>query len=50
MLLPFATYPEWVRAVEAFFERRRLGPDEVAAIFAGNALRANPLLASWRKQ
>ena len=50
MLLPFATYSDWVRAVEAFFERRRLAPDEVAAVFAGNALRANPLLASWRKQ
>ncbi len=45
MLLRFATYREWVAAVESFLARRALPPDEVAAIFAGNARRANPLLA-----
>jgi L-fuconolactonase len=45
MLLRFATYRDWVAAVESFLARRALPPDEVAAIFAGNARRANPLLA-----
>jgi L-fuconolactonase len=44
MLLRFATYREWVDAVEEFFARRRLHADETAAIFGGNALRANPLM------
>ena len=50
MLLRFATYADWVHAVEAFVARRNLAPDEADALFAGNALRANPLLASWRTQ
>jgi L-fuconolactonase len=45
MLLRFATYRDWVEAVEAFVDRERLGSDERAAIFAGNAQRANPRLA-----
>jgi len=50
MLLRFATYTDWVRAVEDFVARRGLPRDDVDAIFAGNALRANPPLASWRMQ
>jgi len=46
MLLRFATYGEWVRAVEAFFAERRLSEAQQAAILAGNALRANPRIAS----
>lgn len=44
MLLRFATYREWVAAVEAFLARRTLGADDVKAVFSGNARRANPLL------
>jgi L-fuconolactonase len=44
MLLRFATYREWVAAVEQFLAAQRLSEDDVAAIFSGNALRANPLL------
>ncbi len=46
MLLRFATYTEWVRAVEEFLAQREVAPADVAAIFAGNALRANPRLRS----
>ncbi len=45
MLLRFATYREWVAAVEAFLARRGVGADDVQAIFSGNARRAHPLLA-----
>lgn len=48
MLLRFATYAEWVRAVEDFVARRGLARDDADALFAGNALRANPRLAYWR--
>jgi len=44
MLTRFATYGEWVEAVERELARRRLSPAEVEAIFAGNAGRANPRL------
>lgn len=44
MLLRFATYRDWVAAVEAFLARRRLPAADVEAIFSGNARRANPLL------
>lgn len=42
MLMRFATYGAWVRAVESFLDAKRLSAVERAAIFAGNALRANP--------
>ena len=48
MLLRFATYREWVSAVEDFFARRRLRADEIADIFGANALRANPLIQIGR--
>ena len=44
MLLRFATYRDWVAAVEHFLAAQGLSEDDVAAIFSGNALRANPLL------
>ena len=44
MLSRFASYAEWVRFVEAFLAERRLSESEQAAVFAGNALRANPRL------
>jgi L-fuconolactonase len=44
MLLRFATYIEWVRAVEDFLTAHRLAAGDVDAIFSGNALRANPRL------
>ena len=44
MLTRFARYGDWVRAVEAFGERRALSSRERDAIFGGNALRANPRL------
>jgi L-fuconolactonase len=44
MLLRFATYGEWVHAVEAFITSRRLPATEIDAIFSGNAMRANPRL------
>ena len=44
MLLRFATYRDWVAAAEQFLAAQRLSDDDVAAIFSGNALRANPLL------
>ena len=44
MLTRFATYGEWVRAVETELAARRLSAAEVEAIFAGNVQRANPRL------
>ena len=44
MLTRFATYREWVEAVERELARRRLTAAEVDAVFAGNAARANPRL------
>jgi L-fuconolactonase len=44
MLLRFATYEEWVRAVERELAARRLSTAEVDAIFGGNVRRANPRL------
>lgn len=44
MLLRFATYSEWVGAVEDFVAAKKLQASDVAAIFAGNATRANPRL------
>jgi len=44
MMLRFATYREWVTAVEDFLAGKRLSDAEQAAIFAGNAVRANPRL------
>jgi len=44
MLTRFATYVEWVEAVERELAGRRLSGAEVEAIFAGNAQRANPRL------
>jgi L-fuconolactonase len=44
MLLRFATYGDWVRAVEDFLSARDLADSAVDAVFAGNARRANPLL------
>jgi L-fuconolactonase len=48
MLVRFASYLDWVRAVEAFMDARGLAPAERDAIFAGNALRANPRLPRMR--
>jgi L-fuconolactonase len=42
MLLRFAQYEEWFETAWKFFAT--LAPKDVAAIFAGNALRANPRL------
>ena len=44
MLLRFATYREWVGAVEEFLADRALSATDRDAIFAGNACRANPRL------
>jgi L-fuconolactonase len=44
MLLRFATYGDWVAAVERELAQRRLSQADVDAIFAGNVLRANPRL------
>jgi len=44
MLLRFATYGEWVQAVEAFLTSRRLAATDIDAIFSQNAMRANPRL------
>jgi L-fuconolactonase len=44
MLVRFARYADWVEAVEQFLDRRAVRGDDIAAIFAGNALRANPRL------
>jgi L-fuconolactonase len=45
MLLRFATYTDWVRAVEAFLDREGLDAAARDAIFGGNARRAHPRLA-----
>lgn len=45
MLLRFASYGDWVAAVEAFVARKGLDAAQTDALFAGNALRANPRLA-----
>ena len=44
MLLRFATYVEWARYADDYLAAKRLPREDVDAIFAGNALRANPLL------
>jgi L-fuconolactonase len=44
MLLRFATYEEWVRAVEQELATRKLAPAQIDAIFGGNVQRANPRL------
>jgi L-fuconolactonase len=44
MLVRFATYGDWVRAVERYIAERQLSAAEIANIFAGNALRAHPRL------
>ena len=44
MLLRFATYREWVVAVDDFLGAQRLSDDDVAAVFADNVRRANPRL------
>jgi L-fuconolactonase len=44
MMLRFATYADWVRAVEAFCDRHRLSAAERNAIWAGNVRRATPRL------
>lgn len=44
MLLRFARYEAWVEAVDAFLDRRHVGAGDRGAIYAGNLLRANPLL------
>jgi len=44
MLLRFATYADWVHAVEEFLATKQLPEADVATIFGGNALRANPRL------
>ncbi|HZQ63290.1 MAG TPA: amidohydrolase family protein [Casimicrobiaceae bacterium] len=46
MLLRFATYGDWVRAVETFLDERRLTRGERAAIFGDNAVAAHPRLAA----
>ena len=46
MLTRFADYGSWVDAVERFVARRGLSADEIAAIFGGNALAANPRLGT----
>ena len=45
MMLRFASYAAWAQAVEAFLAAKRLSHADQAAIFAGNALRANPRLS-----
>ena len=42
MMLRFATYEDWVEAVDTFMTRRGLSRDEQAALLADNARRANP--------
>lgn len=44
MLLRFAGYAEWARYVEEYVAAKCLPDDDVAAIFAGNAIAANPRL------
>ncbi|MEP7084722.1 MAG: amidohydrolase family protein, partial [Betaproteobacteria bacterium] len=45
MMIRFTDYRTWVQAVEAFVLRHELRASDVAAIFGGNALAANPRLA-----
>jgi L-fuconolactonase len=45
MLVRYATYGEWVAAVEQWIADCRLSSAQAAGIFAGNALEANPRLA-----
>jgi L-fuconolactonase len=45
MLVRFASYPGWVRAVDDFLVRRAAARHDVDAIFAGNVRRANPRLS-----
>lgn len=42
MMIRFATYEQWVAAVEAFVARRDLSTAEQTALFGGNVRRANP--------
>ncbi|HEY5366179.1 MAG TPA: amidohydrolase family protein [Casimicrobiaceae bacterium] len=46
MLVRYATYAEWAAAVADFLAARGASADDVAAVFGGNALRANPAIAS----
>ncbi len=46
MLVRFASYADWVHAVDAFLERRGATRHERDAIFAGNVRRANPRLSA----
>jgi len=46
MLARFATYTEWVQTVERLMDSQRLSTAARDAVFAGNALRANPRLAA----
>jgi L-fuconolactonase len=48
MLVRFTDYASWVRAVEAFLQRRGVASADADAIFGGNALAANPRLAAMR--
>ena len=45
MLVRFASYPDWVQAVDAFLLSRGATRDEVDTIFEGNVRRANPRLS-----
>ena len=44
MLVRFASYGDWLREVERWLDARRLSPEQREAIFARNALLANPRL------
>ena len=44
MLLRFASYEDWFTAARDFLAAHDLSPQDTAAIFAGNALRAHPRL------
>jgi L-fuconolactonase len=44
MLVRFASYADWVRRVERLLDERSVSLHDRQAIFAGNALRANPRL------
>ena len=45
MLVRFASYPEWVQAVDAFLLGRGATRDQIDAIFEGNVRCANPRLS-----
>jgi hypothetical protein len=45
MLVRFASYTEWVQAVDAFLLGRGATRDQVDAIFEHNVRRANPRLS-----